>query len=378
MSIQPRNRTEGKPGAQYQIITVITNESNGLYQWRGELLQTLMERGIHVSALTPFDLNVADLCGMGVEMREISFDRRGINPRKELKLLRQFKKVLEDKQPDLVITYTAKPNIYGGMVCRRLGIPYAANITGLGSAFEGQGILPRVMADLYRCALKGARAVFFENEANLRFFTQNRIINRKQACLLNGAGVSLDRFPLAPYPENEITEFLFLGRIMREKGIDELLDAVGRLNEEGVPCRLTVLGQFEEDYRERFTREEQKGILRYCGFQEDVRPYIYASDCLILPSWHEGMANVNLEAAASGRPVITSNIPGCREAVLDGNSGFFCESRNSESLYLTMKRFIELPKDIRAQMGLRGREHMQAHFDRKCVIETTLDRLGID
>ena len=340
-------------------------------------MRVLISRGIQVTALTLFDLDVDALREMGVTMREVSFSRRGMNPLEELQLLRRFRKLLGEEQPDMVLTYTTKPNIYGGLACRNLGIPYAVNITGLGSAFEGQGLISKLMPVLYRSALKSADTVFFENEANLRFFVRKNIIRQKQAYLVNGAGVDLDWFSPLPYPENEGTEFLFLGRIMREKGIDELLGAVDRLNYEGTPCRLTVLGFFEEDYRERFAQREKDGKLRFCGYQEDVRPFLRRADCLVLPSWHEGMANTNLEAAASARPVITSDIPGCREAVLDGVSGFLCESRNEESLYRAMKRFVELPREEHVQMGLNGREHMVKHFDRKQVVQCTLKRLGI-
>jgi galacturonosyltransferase len=272
----------------------------------------------------------------------------------------------------LVITYTIKPNVYGGFACRRLGIPYAANITGLGTAFQSQGMLRRLVTVMYKVSLKKAKVVFFENEENRQIFIQEKIIQDKKTCLLMGAGVNLQRYQPTEYPYGDTTKFLFIGRMMREKGIDELFAAMKRLVADGLKVELDILGGYEEDYKTVIEKYEYEGWLHYHGQQRDVRPFIAAAHCFVLPSWHEGMANTNLECAASGRAVITSNIHGCLEAVEDGVSGYLCEKKNADSLYQTMKKFVELSYDKRKAMGLAGRKRMEEIFDKSKVVEDTI------
>ena len=175
----------------------------------------------------------------------------------------------------------------------------------------------------------------------------------------------------------EPVQFLFIGRVMREKGVEELFSAMERLRGEGYGCVLNVVGDFEEDYASAIRTYEAAGWLRYHGYQKDVRPFIAQSHCFVLPSYHEGMANTNLECAAMGRPLITSDIPGCREAVMDGKSGILCRAQNADSLYEAMKRFLHLSREEREQMGKAGRAHMEAVFDKKIVVGKTVEALGL-
>ena len=302
-------------------------------------------------------------------------NRRGIDPIEDLKLLHLYRKLLGTLRPDLAIGYTIKPNIYAAFICRLLKIPYAANVTGLGSAFQNEGLLKKLVTAMYKVSLKKAKVVFFENCEDMQVFINSRIVKAEKARLLNGAGVNLEHFYPADYPGDKKTRFLFIGRIMKEKGVDELFDAMKRLTAEGVDCSLDILGGFDEDYSGKIREYESEGWLKYWGYQEDVRPFIAASHCFVLPSWHEGMANTNLECAASGRPVITSRIHGCMEAVEDGVTGFLCERKNAGSLYRVMKKFTELPSDERKAMGLAGRKRMEAIFDKKRVVHETMTRL---
>jgi galacturonosyltransferase len=256
-----------------------------------------------------------------------------------------------------------------------LKIPYAENITGLGTAFQNKGLLRTIVTILYKVGLKKAKVVFFENEENRQIFVKEKIVPDEKTCLLMGAGVNLERYNVEDYPNGDITKFLFMGRVMKEKGIDELFIAMRRLQEDGIKCSLDVLGYYEEDYKEKIEQYESEGWLHYYGYQKDVKPYINDCHCFVLPSWHEGMANTNLECAASGRPVITCNIHGCMEAVEDGVSGYLCKKKNAENLYQVMKKFIELPYEKRKAMGLAGRKRMRELFDRKVVIERTMSKL---
>lgn len=229
---------------------------------------------------------------------------------------------------------------------------------------------------MYKVALKKAKVVFFENAENRDVIVEARIIPKEKTHVLAGAGVDLEHFKYSPYPkDSEITRFLFVGRVMQEKGIDELFQTMQRLNKEGYKCMLDVVGGFEENYSEKIRKYEREGWLHYLGYQEDVRPFIEKCHCFVLPSWHEGMANTNLECSAMGRPIITSNIHGCLEAVENGVTGYLCEKQNPEDLYRIMKKICELSYEERKAMGLAGRKRMEDIFDKKKVVSDTIEVL---
>lgn len=360
-------------------ILILCNYATGLLSFRSLLIQKLIENGNSVSAVVPTTedehelFSEAELRKLGCSLIHADIDRRGINPIKDCKLLIQFFNTVCKEKPDFVITYTIKPNIYGGLVCSLLKIPYAVNITGLGTAFENDGYIKKIVCGLYKNALKKAKVVFFENSENRDIFVNLGLVKEEKTKVLAGAGVDLEKYSFAEYPQdNGETRFLFIGRVMKEKGIDELLSVMRRLEKEGVNCSLDIVGWLEEGYADVLKQYGNEGWLRYHGVQSDVRPFIAASHCFVLPSWHEGMANTNLECAAMGRPVITSNIAGCREAVINGKSGFLCELKDIDSLYSQMKKFCSIPYDERISMGQQGRKHMEEVFDKKKVVEKTL------
>lgn len=358
-------------------ILILANFDVGLYQFRRELISALLEDHQVIISLPDGDL-VRRLEKMGCRFVDTPVDRRGINPVTDLKLLLQYRKILREEKPDLVITYTIKPNIYGGIACQMAKVPYAVNITGLGTAFQKQGALRKLVTLLYKIALKKAKVVFFENAGNRQTLLDAGIVAEAQCCLLNGAGVNTEHYAETPYPAEETTtRFLFVGRVMAEKGVDELFNAMKQLRAEGIDCTLDVLGGYEENYRDTIEACAADGWLRYHGYQTDVRPFIAATHCFVLPSYHEGMANTNLECASMGRPVITSNIHGCKEAVIEGKSGLLCEPRNMDSLYKAMKQFCGMNQKERAAMGKAGRAHMAEVFDKKKVIEVTINRLKV-
>ena len=359
-------------------ILILANNDVGLYQFRRELIEKMLQQGHQVTISLPNGPLVAPLVEQGCKFLDTPIDRRGINPVTDLKLFRTYRRMLKAEKPDLVITYTIKPNIYGGMACRMAKVPYAVNITGLGTTFQNDGWLRRLVTFLYRTALKKSKVVFFENGVNRDIFVKERIVPETKCCLLNGAGVNLERYPFLPYTKDGQVRFLFMGRVMQEKGIDELFGAMERLHKEGVDCSLDVLGYYEEDYAETIRRCEEQGWLHYHGYQSDVRPFIEQAHCFVLPSWHEGMANTNLECAAMGRPVITSDIPGCREAVIAGKTGLLCKAKDTDSLYAQLRQFLTLSSEERAAMGQAGRAHMEEVFDKKKVVAETVKALGLE
>ena len=358
-------------------VLILANNDVGLYKFRKELIAELLKKNeVYISL--PYGKFVDSLIEMGCKFIETKVDRRGMNPIKDLKLLKKYKRICKDLSPDYVITYTIKPNVYGGLACRKQNINYAVNITGLGTAFQKKGFLNFLVSFLYKKALKNANVVFFENEGDKRKFEEKGIITNNQGFLLNGAGVNLDTFSFCDYPLNEgEINFLFIGRVMKEKGINELFVATKRIFNEGIKVKLDIVGGYEENYKELIEKYQNEGWLDYHGFQDDVRPFIEKCDCFILPSWHEGMANTNLECAASGRPVITSDIHGCKEAVIDGVSGILTKEKDAENLYYAMKKFCALSYEKRKQMGIEGRKHMEKNFDKKMVVTTTIEAMRL-
>ncbi|WP_370750175.1 glycosyltransferase family 4 protein [Eubacterium sp.] len=360
-------------------ILIICNCATGLEVFRGMLIQELVKDKNDIYAVVPKTDEKKELDAesriekMNCELIRVPMERRGMNPIKDLGLLHRYYKIIKEVKPNLIITYTIKPNIYGGFAARILNVPYAVNITGLGTAFQGEGVLRHLVTVMYKIALKKAKIVFFENIENRDVIVNEGIIEEQKTHVLAGAGVDLEHFQYIEYPDNNgTTRFLFIGRVMKEKGIDELFTAMRKLNLNGYNCTLDVLGGFEENYSDKIEQFEKEGWLHYQGYQEDIRPFAGKCDCFVLPSWHEGMANTNLECAAMGRPVITSNIHGCMEAVEDGITGYLCISKNSDDLYDKMKNMCELLHEDKEKMGIKGRARMEEKFDKKKVVSETI------
>lgn len=352
---------------------IITNHSYMLWRFRKELIEELQKRG-EVVVSTPFTGREEDLERLGCKCTEMIMERRGINPIADLCLLAKYYKLLKKEKPDMVITYSIKPNIYSSLLCRFLKIPHCVNVQGLGTAFQKKGV-SAIVTLMYKMAVKKAKAVFFENDANLQLFLKRRIIKEKQGVLLPGAGVNIQEFPSMPYTdETEGIRFLYIGRIMKEKGIDELFQAAEELKKKYADkfC-LDLVGFFEDEYKSQVEALEKEGIVKYHGFQDEPSPFYAASHCVVLPSYHEGMSNVLLEAAATGRAIITSNIPGCREAVNDGVTGFLCEKKNANDLMICMERFINMTQQEREEMGKSGHEKIVSEFEKSMVVEKALD-----
>ena len=380
---------EGGTGAlegKKKKILIITNHSYMLYQFRRELIEKLMET-YEVVLSVPFVGHEDDFAAMGCKCVETDVDRRGINPITDFKLLQFYNKIITEEKPDKVITYSIKPNIYASLICGHKKIPYYANVQGLGTAFQKKA-LSLLVGLMYKTAFRKVKAVFFENEGNAQEFINRKLIAEDKIIVLNGAGVNLEHYTYTPFAsrqqsdecceaENRKVHFLYLGRIMKEKGIDELFTAMCRLhNEYGDKVVLDIVGFFEDDYKSAVEKMVGDGAAVFHGFQEETRPYYVMADCIVLPSYHEGMSNVLLEASAMGRPVITSDIPGCREAVEDGKSGYLCEMKNADMLFEKMKMMADKSLEEIEEMGRCARERMEKLFDKNRIVEQTVEIIG--
>ena len=353
------------------VLLAITNHSFMFWRFRRELMQEL-QKDYEVIISTPYVGHEDDFKALGFQVIKTDVDRRGINPGADFKLFRTYQKMMKDLKPAMVVTYSIKPNVYAGMAASLAKIPYCVNVQGLGTAFQKQP-LAAVATALYKTGLKKAKAVFFENESSASFFEERKIVKKEKMTVLHGAGVNLEQYAYAPYPKNDCFRFLFVGRIMKEKGIEELFWSAKKLHEElGGVFKLDLVGFFEDAYKEQVDELAREGIAVFHGFQKDPRPFYKDADCVVLPSYHEGMSNVLLEGAAIGRVLITSDIPGCREAVEEGKNGYLCQKADRESLYEAMKKVLSLSKESREEMGRFGREKMKREFSKEEVVKRTV------
>lgn len=355
-------------------ILILANSASGLYDFRNELLLMLLqEYEVHVSL--PDADKVPALAKEGCVIHPIPMERRGMNPLKDSKLMLSYLKLIKEVAPDVVLTYTIKPNIYGSLCCRLCKVPYLVNITGLGSVFEGGGMLQKLVVFLYRIALKRARCVFFQNETNREIFHSYKIKGKSDR-LVPGSGVNLDRHKFEDYPaKEEPVTFLYVGRIMKEKGTDELLYAAEELKKEYPEVRFELVGYYEDDYKELIEQKQEAGIVHLTGYQKEMHPFYTKASAVMMPSYHEGMSNVVLEASATGRPVLASDIPGCREGFEEGITGIGFVSRNKEALLLAVKKFMKLSYEERKEMGLSARHKMEREFDRNIVVNAYMEEI---
>lgn len=357
-------------------ILILANLDVGLYKFRKALIKELLDQGNEVYISLPKGMLVEKMEEMGCHFIETPVDRRGINPATDFKLMLRYFKMIGKVKPDLVITYTIKPNIYGGIVARFKKVPYAINITGLGTAFQNDNMIKKLVVFLYKLACKKAKVIFFENAENKNVFLENQIIKESKACLLPGAGIDLKEYPMTPYPEESRNiRFLFIGRVMKEKGVEELFKAAKNIKKIYPEASFDIVGPMEDDYKDRIHSLVRNGIIYYYGFQEDVKPFIKKCDCFVLPSYHEGMANTLLECGAMGRPLITSRIHGCMEAVREGENGYLVDVKDARGLEDKIKDFIELSYEEKKKMGEMSRKVMVEGFDKKDVVLMTVREL---
>lgn len=359
-------------------ILILTNYANGLYLFRKELLQSFAEDGHEIYVSLPPDENMdklKDLC----HIIETQFDRRGMNPIKDFKLFLSYKKLIKKQKPDVVLTYTIKPNLYGGLACRMKKAPYLCNVTGLGTAIESGGLLSKILLAFYKISLKKARRVFFQNMGNREFMTRNGIALTNNV-LLPGSGVNLSEHIFEEYPtEQKGICFLAVIRIMKDKGIEEFLEAARRMKQQHKNVKFCLVGEYEDETRSLYEPQIEelvkKKIIKYLGHIDNVKEVMAKSHVIVHPSYHEGLSNVLLEAAACGRPVLASDVSGCIETFLEGESGFRFEAKNTDALVRAMEKILALSAEERRQMGIAGRAWMEKNFDRNIIIETYRNEL---
>lgn len=344
-------------------ILILVNDVTTILQFRTELVLALVEAGNKVLVSVPKSERNSEIEALGATVIETNSSRHGTNPLEDFSLYLNYRKLIKEHKPDFVLTYTVKPNVYGGLACGQLKVPCAANVTGLG-VIEDEGLLQKLMLTLYKVGCKKAKCVFFQNKSNLEFFKNKKVIGDNTE-LLPGSGVNIEKFSYLDYPQSEKTNIVFVGRIIKDKGVFELAQVAKQyLNNDNV--QFTVVGDVEYGSENPFSDLSNVNCV---GFHKDVRPFLKDAHTVILPSYHEGMANVLLEGASSGRPILASRIPGCEETFDEGVTGFGFEAKNADSIKEAVQKFLSLTNEQKCEMGRKGREKMENQFNRKIVID---------
>lgn len=357
-------------------ILFLVNHDVVIYNFRLELVERLISDGHQVVISSPYGERIDELIQLGCEYQEIKIARHGMNPMEELKLLSSYKKLLSKVRPDIVFAYTIKPNIYGAIACRGKNIPCVVNITGLGTAVEHVGFTQKITVALYKFAFTKIQRVFFQNEENMYFFVRNNIAIEKHA-LIPGSGVNLDRFSILDYPPDNTVSFTFISRIMKEKGIDQYLEAAKYIRHRYPNTEFHVCGFCEQDYEQELKELANQKIIIYHGMVRDVKSILQSIHCTIHPTYYpEGLSNVLLESSATGRPIITTDRSGCREVIDDGVNGYIVKQQDSEDLIKQIEKFLSLSWEERRDMGLAGRVKVEREFDRQIVVKAYLEELG--
>jgi glycosyltransferase involved in cell wall biosynthesis len=371
------------PRSVRYVIFFTSNTAWNLAHFRAPLLHAFAKRGFLLVALVPVDTSVSKLQDMGCEVEPLTVQPHGRNLWADFLLFWSYIRLLRRYRPVALLSFTVKPNIYGGLAARLLGVPQIGNISGLGTAFIQGGWLGKLVGWLYRLALGGAKTVFFQNPDDRDLFLAKRLIRGKQAALLPGSGVDLDYFkPLGERGAGEQNSFvfLFIGRLLGDKGLMELLQAVKLLKDPAL--RLLILGPdggtnptaIAPGVLAQLRQDPQIELL---GPTDDVRPFIAEADCVVLPSYREGTPRSLLEAAAMGKPLIATDVPGCRQVVQDGHNGYLCRVKDPHDLSRAMRQLMQLSPEQRQAMGQASRKLVEEVFDEKLVVKKYLKTLSL-
>lgn len=357
-------------------VLMLGNHEIVIYNFRRELIEELIKEGYEVYVSLPYGPKVEFLKGMGCKFIDTPINRRNTNPLEDIKLFFRYLKILKDIKPNIVLTYTVKPNVYGGIACRIRKTPYICNVTGLGSGYLNGGIVQKIVQTLSKVSFRKANKVFFQNTADRDLLVKQAVV-KENYDLLPGSGVNLDTYKLLPYPpEDQPINFNFVARVMKDKGIDEYLEAAKIIKKKYPGVIFNVIGMIDQPkYEEILKKYSEDGIIEYHGFQTNMMPFIEKCNCIINPSYTEGMSNVLLENAACGRPIIASDIPGCMEIIDEFQSGYKFKVKNTTDLVKKIDKFINLKYDKKVRMGLSGRKKVEKEFDRKIVVNKYLKEI---
>ncbi len=367
-------------------ILISINTAWNLLNFRAGLINGLISSGFEVIAVAPPDKYVAELELLGCRFVRLEIDNQGTHPVRDFLLLWRYWRLLKTEKPDLCLFYTVKPNVYGSLASTVCGIPFINNVSGLGAVFIQGGWLKRFVSSLYRLAFRNSNQIFFQNRDDLGLFLENKLVKVELTDVLPGSGINVYRFtPVYDADRKPLTSpfrFLLIARMLKDKGVVEFVNAAQLLKESGVKAEFCLLGFLDVQNPAAISRDQMKEwtdqeFVKYLGVSDDVREHIASADCIVLPSYREGTPRTLLEAAAMGKPIITTNVVGCKEVVEHGVNGFLCEVKNAQDLAVKMKEMLLLSQDQRRLMGENGRLKMENEFDENIVIQKYLQAIDL-
>ncbi len=367
------------------LVALLTNDSDDIYCFRKELIESIIDAGYEMLISCPYGEKFELMTHLEYRYDDPVIDRRGTNIVADLKLFIHYFRLFAKNKPSVVLTYTAKPNVYAGLAAFLLGIPVIANVTGFGSVLKEGGLKQKLIMSLFRFAYRRAVCVMFQNSTNMKLAEKTGMVKGEHK-LIPGSGVNTDRYPLQPYPDGgngkdgEKVVFNYIGRILHDKGVDDYMEAAKRIKAEYSNTEFNMLGFIEPTemhYKDILAELEEKDIIKYRGSLKDIKPFVTASHATIHPSTYgEGMSNVLLESASSGRPIISTDNPGCQETFIDSETGFIYHGGDVDALCNQIKKFLALPNHERKSMGEKGREYIKANFSRDIVIKAYLEKIN--
>ena len=363
-------------------VMIVLNTAWNLVNFRIGLIRALVAAGYEVVAVAPSDKYADGLATLGCRFIPVPMDNNGINPARDLLLLWRLFCLLRTERPNVYLGYTVKPNVYGSLAARALGIPVINNIAGLGTVFIRGGWLSLFVQSLYRLALSRSQKVFFQNNDDRQLFIRSRLVHDGVTDLLPGSGIDLIQFPPTSLPVNVPVRFLLIARMLWDKGVGEFVEAARLLKQRGVGADFCLLGVLDLQNPVAISRQQMsawvaEGVVNYLGVSDNVKVEIAQADCIVLPSYREGTPRALLEAAAMARPIVTTDSVGCRNVVDDGINGYLCKPKNSSDLADKMLRILSMSHNEREVMGLRGREKVKREFDEKIVIRKYLEAIKV-
>ncbi|MEM1064705.1 MAG: glycosyltransferase family 4 protein [Pseudomonadota bacterium] len=349
------------------------NMAWNLAHFRAPLISALSVGGHEIVALSPVDHGVDALNAAGVRHVPLALDQKGTSPFKDAQLMRAMARAFGAEAPDIVLSFTIKNNIYGAFAARRAGVPFLPNVSGLGTAFLNAGWLERITVELYRNAFRPLPTVFFQNPDDAELFLSRGMVRPSQVAVLPGSGIDLARYAPVPAPGDEGPVFLLIARLLRDKGVGEFVEAARKLRAALPSARFQLLGPAGAENRTAIPEAEvqgwvAEGLIEYLGETDDVRPFIAAADCVVLPSYREGTPRTLLEGAAMARPLVATDVPGCREVIEAGVNGYLCPARSAEGLADALLRVARDGAARQVEMGAAGRRIVEARFDQAIVV----------
>ncbi|MBQ8302258.1 MAG: glycosyltransferase family 4 protein [Clostridia bacterium] len=359
-----------------KTVLILVNKDTTIVQFRLEVVAALVKAGYDVVVSTPIGERTSEIEAVGARILSTPMEKDSTDPIKDFILMLRYFRMIREVEADIVLTYTIKPNVYGGMASALRGVPYVANITGLGAVLGTPGVMQKLALFLYRLGFSRISKVFFQNDENKKFFENHKIAVGKHM-LLPGSGVNLKRFDVLPYPCSDTIHFAFISRIRKEKGIEQYVDAAKSIQKKYHNVQFHVCGYGDERFSKYVEQLHNEGIITYHGLLKDVRVMLKDVHCVIHPTYYpEGMSNVLLESAATGRAIISTDRPGCREAIDDGVNGYIIREKDSADLIDKVEKFMNLSYEEKKNMGLRGREKVEREFDRNIVVNCYLETVS--